>query len=550
MKRKAERILYDIMLVAAFAGTFFYEILTPIYSDDMSYMQVVAKAQGIGDLFRQEAEQYLGWTGRSVAHLMMRFQMFFFGLNRGVFNVVAAAVSLCLFLLMMRLVHKEEKRDPRLFALIVCVFWLYGVKLGQTVFWMTGAFNYLFTTTIILGFFALCYRWFGIEQADGGVDGTGRTVGGLSGGAGRAGERLKQADGGSAVETGRSGETGRAGVAAKGAQGDRMVWLRAACLVLVGILAGWCNENSSGGAVLFALILVLYPLWEKKQAGKSCGTMSLRIAALIGVSLGFLMQLLSPGNRSRTALIAERHEGLMLYVARFLKILASVESLFLPLLLAALFLLLLARRQGMAWFHPKMRNALLFLLLFFATCGCLILAPDPQTRVYFAPGIFLIIACAQLYEAVIWEGKAAGETVLTEADGAVLTEVDRTVLAKAGGSREGALLAALRDFVVFALLVVLAFRYCAEAGNLARIYREEQNRYALLEAGRGYDTVYAPLLPEQFDSPYSMAYEVDLETEWTAFPNMQMGGFYDIPVLVGVPFDAYDEYAEDPFRDE
>ena len=115
---------------------------------------------------------------------------------------------------------------------------------------------------------------------------------------------------------------------------------------------------------------------------------------------------------------------------------------------------------------------------------------------------------------------------------------------------EGVLLAAVRDFVILALLVVFVFRYCAEGGNLARIYREEQTRYALLEAGRGYDTVYAPLLPEQFDSPYSMAYEVDLETEWNSFPNLQMGGFYDIPVLVGVPFDAYDEYAEDPFRDE
>ena len=222
------------------------------------------------------------------------------------------------------------------------------------------------------------------------------------------------------------------------------------------------------------------------------------------------MQLLSPGNRSRTALIEERHEGLMLYAARFLKILASMESLFLPLLLAALFLLLLARRQGLAWQHPKMRNALLFLLLFFATCGCLILAPDPQTRVYFAPGIFLLIACAQLFTAVMWE-------------------------------REGAVWAAIRDFVICALLIVLAFRYFTEGGNLARIYREEQSRYAILEEGRGQETVYAPLLPEQFDSPYSMAYEVDLDTEWTAFPNMQMGGFYDILVLVGVPFDEFDE---------
>ncbi len=525
MERR-NRMLFRLIAACTFVSALLYECLTPLLSDDLNYLSEVAQASGIADVLHQEVVQYCGWTGRSVAHIILRLFFYVFHGRSAVFNITAALVFLALTLLMLRLIRRDGKGvdDWKLYLLLVLGFWLFAVKPGHTVFWMTGACNYLFTTTIILGFFALCERFFA---------------------------------------------------------GKEHTALRAALLFPAGVLAGWCNENTSGAAVLNVLLLLLLPLWERAsvRGSESGGTAeaaadrnqpdakpclmeegkrdsadresfagslgsswfpeqrqeSLRaadpartaspdqtkaslhtflpgLAALLGVCAGFAMQLLSPGNRSRSALIEESHTGLLLYGARFLQILHELWSLFLPLMLAALLLLLLARHQGTGWNHRGMKNALRYLLLWAAASFALLLAPSPQTRTYFGAGVFLLIACAQLFALVRWEG---------------------------------APLKALRDFAVYALLIVFVFRYFEEGGNLARICREENRRYLLLEEAQaaGVEDAYIPILPEGFDSPYSMAYETDVHKEWYMFPNMQLGNYYRIDTVSGIPYDAYSEVA-------
>ena len=446
----------SLWFAAAVAGTFIavliYEGLTPILSDDLTYCKAAHGAAGLWDLFAQEAEQYRNWTGRSVAHLLVRLFFYAFGMKRAVFNVVAALVYTAMMLLMYALVRRDS-RDPdlRLYLLIALGFWFFGVKPGQTVYWETGACNYLFTTTLILGFMKLCMR----TMTD-----------------------------------------------SPGKHGNPALWT--AALFLTGVLAGWCNENTSGAVVLFTAILLIV----------SKSALPLRIAAFAGAGGGFLMQLISPGNRVRSATIDEGHSGLMLYGARLLKILHQVHELFLPLLLVFLFLTLLAARQEVSRRHPGAVNAWLFFLLAAAGSGCLILAPSPQTRVFFGPGVFLVIACAQAAALVRWEEL---------------------------------LLSVGRDFVLGAMLVIFLFSYFENGGNLARIHREMNARYllaqeAILADERDEDgdlIIRLPMLPEGFDSPYTMAYEVDIGTKWYSFSNMQLAEFYGVSYVKGVPFDTW-----------
>ncbi|MCR5093909.1 MAG: DUF6056 family protein [Lachnospiraceae bacterium] len=464
--------------ICAFLSALVYEFLTPLLSDDLSYLPIVREAGSLPDIVGQEVLHYFNHGGRSVAHLIMRFFMYVFDADRTVFNVIAAAVFLLLTVLMYRLVlpgAEKEDTAPAVtsYLLIVLLVWLFAPSPGETMFWLTGACNYLFTTTLILFFFTLSRRF--------------------------------------------------AGLSAKTPENKGDVARRAAVLFITGLLAGWCNENTSGGVVLFCLILLLMPrvpfLLTDEEAGNLRGQKSLlpiRLAALIGSLAGYIMQLVAPGNSSRVgAQVIEEHTGIMRYVARFLKIMSELETSFLPLLLAALFLFLLCCRQGRKWREPQIRNALLFFLLFLATGFCLILAPDPKTRVYFGPGIFLMISCAQLFRTVRWKGEV---------------------------------LSVVRDFAVCGLLLVFLFTYVREGANLARLYRETNARYDRIREAMttqepdadGDITVKLPELPAQFDSRYSIACRADISEDPWQFENLQVSQFFADNVFVrGYPFDEF-----------
>ena len=460
-KREKTGVLMWAVLAAAFVSALIYEFLTPVFSDDFSYMLDVEKAERFTDVFGQELVQYLNWTGRSVSHIMLRIYLYIFGLNRAVFNIIAALVFVLLAYLCFILAGATRRDDPAsradgrvsdpvILLTGVLLLWMCAVKPSQTIFWMTGAFNYLFTTVIILGFFVLYKR--GTAKAR-------------------------------------------------------------AVLPVIAFISGWCNENTSGAAVLFALIMLVLPYIEERfhlerGAEKKYPPVALRAAVLFAVSAGFMMQLLSPGNRKRVSLMEQRHTGLLLYAGRFLKIMDSVRALFLPLFLICLFLLILCIHQQKRLSDADFRNALLYLLLFFATSFCLLLAPDPQERTYFGAGIFLIIATLQAFSMVRWDTAWA---------------------------------LALRDTAVAALTIVFIFAWCENAGNLARLYREENSRYARLEAARDTEEIAIPMMPEEFDNRYTMAYETDVGESWQDFPNMQLSMYYRIPVIVGVPYLEYEE---------
>ncbi len=472
------RKLFGLTVLLTFLSALVYEFLTPILSDDLSYLPIVREATSYPDIVAQEVWHYFHHGGRSVAHLIMRFFMYTFDTDRRVFNVVAAVIFTLMTLLMLRLVRRGEEAEdagqiPQVFCylLIVLMVWLFAPVPGETIFWLTGTCNYLFTTTLILGFFALFFRF-----------------------AARSAQPSKN-----------RGEACR----------------RGAALLVVGLLAGWCNENTSGGVVLFCLLMLVAPrlpfLWDRQEQDASAdrSRLPLQLTALIGSAAGYIIQISAPGNYSRADIPTEEHEGVMRYAARFLKILAEIEGNFLPILLAILFLSLLCFRQGRKLHDPQMRNALLFFILFLATAFCLILAPEPQTRVYFGPGIFLMICCVQLFRTASWRG---------------------------------GILPAIRDFTVFGMLLVFLFTYVREGADLARLNRETNARFDMIREAMatqepdadGDITVKLPQLPTEFDSRYSIACKVDITEDPWQFENLQISQFFADNVYVkGYPFDEF-----------
>ena len=326
----------------------FFNYVTPMFSDDYYYARSSEEATGFSDLIRQEYNQYITWTGRSVAHLTLRIC---FRLPRLVFKITNSLCFMVLSLLIYRLVDHKKRYDLVLYLLVQVSLWLFTVDFSQTVLWETGACNYLFCTTLV---FAFLWSVRSIYRAQTGSS------------------RVRDA-------------------------------LTCIGIFLFGVIAGWCSENTSGACIVFVLLYLLQSLWKTHRA-------SAKLAfAAAGNITGFLIMILAPGNRIRAAQTQasdpESYSGLAGMIARFQKVSLNMNREFFWLMAAFLvsvvILSLLAlkrdggknRRDKVLW--QSLRTPLLYFFLYGITCYALIMTQETQVRAYFGAGIFLILAVLQ-----------------------------------------------------------------------------------------------------------------------------------------------------------
>ncbi len=457
--------LFIISVIVCFVTILIYEMLTPMLMDDMSYGKQVQEAGSFFGLFAQEHHQYMTWTGRSVAHLMLRIFMYIdmhtFG-GRVFFNIAAAAVFTVLTLLIYLNANSNIRYDVYTYLLGVLLIWLFAVSFGETILWETGTCNYLFTTTIVMAMVTLYRNGYKKCMAEGGED------------------KSKKI---------------------------------ASCMgmFLLGVVSGWCNENTSGGLLLLMIIVAVY--YKKLYA--------FAISAMAGTAVGLGFMVLAPGNAIRSQYMEEAHTGLLGMAARFLKITLVLKEEFMVLLIIIAVLFLLLKLQGKVF--KDLKAMILFVFIFFATSYSLILTVTPQERAFFGAGIFLIVAIVQGYCRI-----STGEAANTVADG------------NADKSEKTVLLQTVKYGTVVAMAIYMLFTYIESGANLARIYREEQNRYSYLEeqAAAGAEDAEIPMLSDQFYTKYTSAYTCDVSDDWTNWNNMMIAEYYGFKTVLGVDPDT------------
>ena len=459
MTLNVRKRLFYILTVLAVLGVMIYEFLTPYMSDDIVYGDAVAKAGNFFDLFAQEYEHYMGHTGRSVAHFILR--IFLFTGTKATFNVGAAIAFTALALLIYKNVPGKADYDVRLFGLVLLMLWFLDPAISNTVFWESGACNYLFTTTIIMSFLTL-FR----KKVSGGIP---AVIG----------------------------------------------------MLLLGILAGWCNENTSGGIILFELILICYYYLQNKKSFSFLTAPM--ISGLVGTLGGFVMLLLSPGNYGRLDVLEEEHTGIVALAARFLKITLNIKNNYLILLTALILCLVIIYyfTGDFSKFWEKSKSIILFGVLFFATCYALIMVPSSELRSYYGASIFLMTGVCQGIVTVI---------------GLITKENSDSVVSK--------LTQAAFSGLVICGLVILMFIYIQEGANLARIKREFDERDAYLQqmADAGEVDVFAPRLRPEWDNRFSMAYVSDIEDDWHYWINMFYSNHFHLDTVSGVDREDWTEY--------
>lgn len=288
----------------------------------------------------------------------------------------------------------------------------------------------------------------------------------------------------------------------------------AAGIFLFGVAAGWCNENTSGGGLMLVLLFGFH-FWREKRERKEKSIYPFMISGAFGMCCGMLGMISAPGVRSRSATMSEgEYEGLVGFLSRIYKVTLSIRDLFfVVMVITIIVIVLLALQKKLCSLRQLCSSETVFFLLAAAATGyVLAIAPTPADRAYFGAGIFLFVGCIQ------------GIVDVSDKEQAIR---------------------AAKYSLVSVLCVWLFFTYLDNLVNLARIYREEQERIGLIRAEKadpdGTGIVVVPQLREAFENPYSNAHESDLQDDKDYWINLYYEVYYDVGNITAIPRDEWEE---------
>lgn len=456
---------------ASFVMIFFLNLCTPTMSDDISYGLMVSKATSFSDLIKQEYMHYMSWTGRNVVHLLLRIFLY---LDQTVFIVCNSLAFLLLSFLIYWNVEGRKKYDVVLFMLIQVMLYAFSVSFGETLLWKTGACNYLWGSVIILGFVTVM-KWLLVND-------------------------LKKSG--------------------KLVQGCLTIGL-----LIFGILAGWCNENTSGGGFLIMIGMIFLVSYQKSEKTDQkirlkgilfSGISILKrkfylVSGILGMCIGLGFMTLAPGNQiRRAAQEEENYTGLLGLVSRALKETIVMKGLFTELVIILVFAVVLMMLQKAA--VEKLIRVGIYTIAALATGYVLIFVSVPSDRAYFGMGIMLIIACLQ----AVYSLQEDGEMLFVKW---------------------------IRYSVCVCGVIWLLVTFLEEGANVARINREyrQRDQIAQMQKDAGEQRLVLPMLRPGFETPYSFGYESDLSKDPEDWINQYYCAYYQVETVVGMPRDEWEE---------
>ncbi|EGO2703010.1 DUF3329 domain-containing protein [Enterococcus faecalis] len=321
--------LFMGLVISTFLIMLILNNLTPLLADDYVYLY---KTKNWFTILADEYNQYVTWTGRSVVHVIARI---FLLLPKGIFNVFnALAYTIVTYLVYRLTLQKQgEKYNSFRFVIIQVLFWLFIPAFGEVFLWETGSANYLWGSLIILSFLYVYHREI-IEEH---------------------------------VFT----------------KTKLMIFL----MFALGILAGWCNENTSGGALLIILGYLGWQFYTKRKLSLWMFT------GVAGNAIGLALMALAPGNKIRAAYFARSTWSLprkaMTGIITIFEQMKENLSLFLVILI-----LLLVLYAYISQDKKRVYLSVVYFISGIATMLVLIMSPTALTygRSYYGAVLFLIIA--------------------------------------------------------------------------------------------------------------------------------------------------------------
>ncbi len=263
--------------------------MIPYFSNDYRYMLIQGSdvpVSSLSDIAVSQWEHYFYWGGRAVAHTIAQLLLFFGK------NVSAIATAVCYLSIVILCISLGSGRTPleciKRLTLVPCVIvtmalWLCLRIYGEVVFMLVSSCNYLYTTCIVL-LFLVPFRIAITDDRRHGV------VFGL-------------------------------------------------LMPLLGIIAGWTNENTGLAACVAVFAADIWCLRQKRLR-------SWMITASAGLVIGYLLLMLSPGNSARLDSMESGGFTFIGHLPAAIKIYFSTLLTQLPLLAAMAYMVLRIIKSG------------------------------------------------------------------------------------------------------------------------------------------------------------------------------------------------------------
>lgn len=278
---KGKQWIFYFILFSSGCIMLIFNFLTPMLADDYSYTFSWYDRNTITNLseaFLSIYAHYFSWGGRVITHFIATV---FLLIGKPVFNVFNTVVYCWLAYIVYRYAAIHTKKGHCLIYLAVHLcLWFVVPAFGQDFLWLIGACNYLWPSAFIFTFIWPYYQY--------------AMTGKLPG-------------------------------------SKVLIWF----MPVLGLLAGWGNENTSGAGIFFVIILLFL---IRKQEHKIPLWMFISLGTQI---IGFILMVIAPGNYIRLERGTEDIGFLLTYGGRLSVCNQMIYDYMLPFLLAYIFLLVL-----------------------------------------------------------------------------------------------------------------------------------------------------------------------------------------------------------------
>lgn len=251
----SKSFLWILIFIVFFILTYYLNSLTPLYADDWVYTFVygensVKRVNSLLDIIESQYNHYFMWGGRLVAHTIAQLLLFIKPQYADLINTIAYMLLVYIIYSIANL--SKRKVDLTLLLFINFLLFLCIRNYTATILWITGSANYLWTTLMIL-ICILPYIRYLYNSRDRGLDKTKK----------------------------------------------RTAFFWTSIMFLVGIIAGWTNENMSIALIFVLVSLLIY----MKRGIKYIPAWA--ISGLLASILGCILMISAPGNYIRYQVVLE-----------------------------------------------------------------------------------------------------------------------------------------------------------------------------------------------------------------------------------------------------
>lgn len=245
-RRGLNSLFWIVLFLAGLACMWLTQREVPVMMDDEWYSTVLfseRRLASLQDILQAQVWHYKNWGGRTVAHTIAQFILLYLS------EPVADALNVAMIVLLAWMINAVTG-ERRLAFVTLTVGFLHGLNANwkMSMYWQTGACNYLYTTVLILAFLWLYLRQGEMEQK-------------------------------------------------KEIPGSLLL------APVLGLLSGWTNENM--GPVVWVLTLFVMLLRRKR---KQIVRLWMPLGSLFCLA-GSVLMIIAPGNGVRSAEVASSQYG-------------------------------------------------------------------------------------------------------------------------------------------------------------------------------------------------------------------------------------------------